>query len=221
METHPLTPSRDPPPDLPPLRGEEIGKDQRSLFLPPPCNGVGDRGGGILTVDVSWNIHSSMESLWIALLGAIQGATEFLPVSSSGHLAAGQLMLARSKGGQILSDKPLLLEVLLHLATLAAVVVIYRREVIGTVRGAGRGLSALMHLKLREIADVDDDVNLAVAIIVGTIPTAAIGLAMRDPAGAVSRSPLALGISFTGCACILLAPDGGPAEKGAFRGVSL
>ena len=166
-----------------------------------------------MTVDVSWNIQSSMESLWIALLGAIQGATEFLPVSSSGHLAAGQLMLARSEGGQILSDKPLLLEVLLHLATLAAVVVVYRREAIGAVRGAGRGLSALMHLKLREIADVDDDVNLAVAIIVGTIPTAAIGLAMRDPAGAVSRSPLALGISFTACACILLACRWWPGGK--------
>jgi undecaprenyl-diphosphatase len=158
-----------------------------------------------LTVDVSWNIQDSMESLWIALLGAIQGATEFLPVSSSGHLAAGQLALAGSEVSHILSDKPLLLEVLLHLATLAAVVVVYRREVIGALCGAGRGVSALMHLKLRRIASVDDDVNLAVAIIVGTLPTGVIGLAIRNPAAAVSRSPLALGICFLGCACFLLA----------------
>ena len=48
------------------------------------------------------------------LLGVLQGITEFLPVSSSGHLAVAQKLFG-------LEDIPLLFDVMLHLATLAAV----------------------------------------------------------------------------------------------------
>ena len=56
-----------------------------------------------------------------ALLGALQGATEFLPVSSSGHL-----ILLRELLG--VGEVPLLFDVLLHLSTLAAVGVVFRRR---------------------------------------------------------------------------------------------
>lgn len=71
-----------------------------------------------------------LESL---ILGIVQGLTEFLPVSSSGHLVMAQSLLGVEPGGGIL------FEVAVHVATLIAIVIFYRRRVtelaIGTLRG--------------------------------------------------------------------------------------
>jgi undecaprenyl-diphosphatase len=66
------------------------------------------------------------------LLGLIQGATEFLPVSSSGHLAIGQALLDLRVPG-------LGFEVALHAATLLSVLIVYWRRVWALVAGAARG----------------------------------------------------------------------------------
>jgi undecaprenyl-diphosphatase len=158
-----------------------------------------------LTVSRPGDTSEIVDFLWITVLGALQGATEFLPVSSSGHLAAGQLMLFGGDPHGGFTDKPLLLEVLLHLATLLAVVAVYRRDVVAVIRGAGRGLAGLFRGRLGQLAAEDDGVNLALAIAAGLVPTAAIGFLLREPAGVVSRSPLGLGFSFLACACLLIA----------------
>ena len=54
------------------------------------------------------------------LLGALQGVAEFLPISSSGHLAVAQNLFG-------LDEVPLLFDVFLHLATLFAVVLYFRK----------------------------------------------------------------------------------------------
>jgi len=146
-----------------------------------------------------------VDTLWIMLLGAVQGATEFLPVSSSGHLAVGQLIIAGGGHAVEIIDDSLLLEVLLHLATLLAVVAVYRREVVAVLKGAGRCLGALPTGRLGRLISNDDDANLALAIVVGSLPTAALGFALRKPASTIASSPDALVFCFLGCACLLLA----------------
>ena len=57
------------------------------------------------------------------LLGIVQGITEFLPVSSSGHLAILQNIFNVETGGSMLFD------IMLHLGTLVAVFVVYRKDI--------------------------------------------------------------------------------------------
>lgn len=62
-------------------------------------------------------------AIWIAiLLGLVQGLTEFLPVSSSGHLLMFQRFFK-------LDDVPLLFDIILHVATLCAVVIVFRKKI--------------------------------------------------------------------------------------------
>ena len=163
------------------------------------------RNRGPLDLGEATEYPAGMETLWTIILGAVQGATEFLPVSSSGHLAVGQLLLSKGETPVSLSDQPLLLEILLHLATLAAVLVFYRREALATLIGAGHATRAIFRRDLLAAAQKDDGVNTAVAIVLGTVPTGIIGLAVHDLASQVSRSPLAIGLAYLGCACILMA----------------
>ena len=67
-----------------------------------------------------------MTPLDAALLGLVQGLTEFLPVSSSGHLVLTASLLGL--------EPNLLFDVLVHLATLIATLVYYREDVLSVVR---------------------------------------------------------------------------------------
>ena len=144
-----------------------------------------------------------MDTLWTVVLGAIQGATEFLPVSSSGHLSFSKMLLADNDKMAALYDQPLMLEILLHLATLCTVMVVYRKELMLVVKGAISAVSSMIQRNLVASATKDDGLNLAVAIVVGTLPTAAIGLLIKDHVELVSSSPSGLGFCFLICAFLL------------------
>lgn len=74
------------------------------------------------------------------LLGVVQGLTEFFPVSSSGHL----LMLQELLG---IHEKGILFEITVHVATLASVVIVYRRRIAELVVGVlGRRREALLYV---------------------------------------------------------------------------
>jgi undecaprenyl-diphosphatase len=146
-----------------------------------------------------------MDTAWTAALGAVQGLTEFLPISSSGHLAAAELVAPRLGLGAVGGDQPLLLGVLLHAATLLAVLVYYRAPALEAIRGFSRGLVALTRGTLGAAIDSDEGTRLAVAICVGTVPTAAVGLALERPTAGIVESPLALGLCFVACAAVLAA----------------
>jgi undecaprenyl-diphosphatase len=95
------------------------------------------------------------------LLGLLQGATEFLPVSSSGHLVLAQVLM-HVKGSGVG------FEVLVHLATLCAILLCLRKDVGGLVRGVLR-----VFRLLPRGPKVDEDLReerRALAVIAGTVP---------------------------------------------------
>lgn len=98
----------------------------------------------------------------LLLLAVVQGATEFLPVSSSGHLALFESWLA-------VGQQSLLEDVMLHLGTLAAVVIFYRRDLATMiVNFFGRGATG--DAARRDVA----------MLALGTIPAVVIGLTFKD-----------------------------------------
>lgn len=108
------------------------------------------------------------------LLGILQGIAEFLPISSSGHLAVAQKLFG-------LSDVPLLFDIVLHLATLAAVILYFRKKIAKLFVILWQWL---MHKTSAEDGD-DTDIlagntergrRTIIAILVTTVVTGAIGV---------------------------------------------
>ena len=105
-----------------------------------------------------------MSLLSSILLGLIQGVAEFLPISSSGHLAIAEHLLGMSGA----SDIPEFFDVLLHLGTLLAVFVAYWDDIRDMVLEFFRGVSDLAHRSTP--TPVPPARRLILLIIVGTLP---------------------------------------------------
>lgn len=110
------------------------------------------------------------------ILGAVQGVTEFLPISSDGHLALASMLLGVS------SEMPLSMVVLLHFGTLVATTAVFARDLrdlsIETVSGLRAGPRAYLET---------DAGRLVANILVASIPTAIIGLGIEDHVEDLSR----------------------------------
>ena len=129
-----------------------------------------------------------------ALLGALQGVTEFLPISSSAHLYAVPYLFGLDDS---LLDS-LAFAAVLHLGTLAAVLVAMRHEVMRLSLVALRFISSLGRTR-GEAADE----RLIVAIILGTIPAAAAGAVASDLIDGAVRSPLIVAAAVLAGAALL------------------
>jgi undecaprenyl-diphosphatase len=105
----------------------------------------------------------AMSILQAILLGALQGVTEFLPVSSSGHLVIAREFLS-------IDEVPILFDILLHVATLAAVVVVFRRRIVAI-------LAALVRIG-RDDPDGEDRTNrrLFLWLLAATVITGVLGI---------------------------------------------
>jgi undecaprenyl-diphosphatase len=114
------------------------------------------------------------------ILGLVQGLTEFLPVSSSGHLVLMQKFLGISEGG-------LTFEVLVHFGTLVAVFIVYWREIFDLIKNPMQKMTYL--------------------IIVGAIPTALMGFIFKPYFEKLFESIIAVGISLVITGCILWISD--------------
>lgn len=94
------------------------------------------------------------------LLGIVQGFTEFLPVSSSGHLALGQALLGTNPPG-------LNFEITVHAATVLSTIVVFRKDIISLISGL---------LKFKN----NDETKYILNIIISMIPVMIVGLFFKD-----------------------------------------
>ena len=117
-----------------------------------------------------------LELLEAIFLGAVQGLTEFLPVSSSGHLLLGQYFLGLDQARFGLS-----FDVALHLGTLLAVIYFFRWDLWRMARAFLRSI--------RRWSIAEPDARLAYLILASTIPAAFIGYRFEDFISTTARSP--------------------------------
>lgn len=127
--------------------------------------------------------------LGLLLLGIVQGLTEFLPVSSSGHLVVLQRIVE-------VGEQAVLTDLVLHVGTLVPALWFFRADVASVFRDAFAGEGPFLRRP---------GVHLAVLVLAATVPTAIIGLAFEDVFEALFSAPLAVAPAFLVTAGLLWA----------------
>ncbi len=122
------------------------------------------------------------------LLGLVQGLTEFLPVSSSGHLMIGRALLG------IDAPEDLVFEVAVHAATVLATIVVFRRQI-------GRLLAGLFKFRY------NDETDYILKICVSMIPVFVVGVFFKDYVEDLFSSLLVVGICLLVTAALLFFSD--------------
>jgi undecaprenyl-diphosphatase len=133
-----------------------------------------------------------LELLQIIILAALQGLTEFLPISSSAHLILAPLILGYA-------DQGLAFDVAVHVGSLAAVLGYFRREVIRI------GVDFLTSLGKPRQASAD--AKLGWMIILATVPVGLFGFLMKSLVEDELRSPLVIASTTIGFGLLLLIAD--------------
>lgn len=113
-----------------------------------------------------------MSFLEAILLGVLQGLTEFLPISSSGHLMLGERFFG-------MEEPNLLFNVVVHIGTLVAVTLFYRRDVFDAVTGFGKATVRGLRERSVDAFRESEGARLGILLILGTIPTVVIGVALH------------------------------------------
>lgn len=155
-----------------------------------------------------------MSILQAIIMGIIQGLTEFLPVSSSGHLAIMKNLLG------VKTDTGLLFDVLLHVATLIAVCAVMFREIIKlaadfifiirdlfiNIGRAFKNIFVQEKAPYKVIASTSYR-KFVIMLLISTIPTGILGYLMKDMIESVGGALLAPGICLLVTGVILLISD--------------
>ncbi|MEC9281964.1 MAG: undecaprenyl-diphosphate phosphatase [Bdellovibrionota bacterium] len=130
-----------------------------------------------------------MDSISAFFLGAIQGLTEFLPVSSSGHLVIGQKLFG-------FEFHDIFFDVVLHLGTLIAVLIVYRKVIIDIIKEVFEAF-----LKRKNTTGL----MVLLYMFIASIPTALIGLGFKDQFEALFQNIQAVAacLAFTGAVLLL------------------
>jgi len=121
------------------------------------------------------------------VLGIFQGIAEFLPISSSGHLVILQNLFGIKEGNLFFTE-------MLHFGTLISIIVVYFKDIIRMIIEFIRLLLSIF--KGEKIKELNKYQKLAILIILGSVPTAIIGLSLEDFFESLYTSILPIGFAF-------------------------
>ena len=129
-----------------------------------------------------------MDWLQALILGLVQGLTEFLPVSSSGHLAIGREILG------VEAAEDLVFEITVHVATVLATIIVFRKQI-------WKLLCGLFKFKY------NDETDYILKICLSMIPVFIVGMFFKDKVESLFSSLLVVGLALIVTAMLLLFSD--------------
>lgn len=132
-----------------------------------------------------------MTGLQVVILAIVQGLTEFLPISSSGHLVLVPVFFGWT-------DQGLAFDVAVHFGSLLAVLIFFRKDIHGLLRGGVQVLGG-------NVKTIES--RLALGIALGTIPAALAGLMFVDWIEANLRSAWVIVFTLSGYAVLMILAD--------------
>jgi len=145
----------------------------------------------------------SMEWYEAILLGLVQGLTEFLPVSSSGHLVIGREVLG------VEASEDLAFEVLVHAATVLSTIVVFRKQIWGLLKGFLCGLRGLKVERVNGSLSLtcNDQTDYILKICVSMIPIFIVGVFFKDYVESLFGSITGVGVALLVTAVLLFFSD--------------
>lgn len=132
------------------------------------------------------NSGSRMEYIEAILLGILQGISEFLPISSSGHLVLAEALFG-------LESEGITFEVVVHFGTLFSILFFYRKILSGLARGVWKQLTLWLQ-EPSSIKDSNPETRLAGFIILSMMPAMAVGLLLKDQIESLFDNPVVVSI---------------------------
>jgi undecaprenyl-diphosphatase len=132
-----------------------------------------------------------MKYIEAIIIGIIQGFTEFLPISSSGHLEIGKALF----GNEAIGQESLFLTLVLHFATALSTMVVFKNEIREILKG-------LLDFK------INDHTQFSIKIIISMIPAILVGLFFQNQIEALfSKNLVLVGVMLLFTAMILFLAD--------------
>jgi undecaprenyl-diphosphatase len=145
-----------------------------------------------------------MEWFEAVMLGLLQGLTEFLPVSSSGHLEIGKVLLG------VETSDDLLFTTMVHAATVLSTLVVFRNQVWGLLKGFFTGLKD-WHIVAgadgKKMLQCNDETDYLLKICVSMIPILIVGVFFKDFVEGLFGSIMVVGVALVVTAVLLFFSD--------------
>ncbi len=139
-----------------------------------------------------------MDTIQAVIMGFVQGLSEFLPVSSSAHIvfasAIYKLVIGQSLSAGVESEE-IFFDILIHLSTLLAILIFFRSEILGILKGFFGGL---FNKEKR-----NEDFKIGLFIIIATFFTGVIGFLIKDAAHTLVETPVIVSLLLIVTGCVL------------------
>jgi undecaprenyl-diphosphatase len=145
-----------------------------------------------------------MEWFEAVILGLLQGLTEFLPVSSSGHLEIGKVLLG------VETSDDLLFTTMVHAATVLSTLVVFRNQVWGLLKGFFTGLKdwrIVAGADGKKMLQCNDETDYLLKICVSMIPILIVGVFFKDFVEGLFGSIMVVGVALVVTAVLLFFSD--------------